>query len=453
MSSAEVVHLAREAASAIASGELEDAAKYFARLETIEPEEALWPQRLGEVQQRLGHSQHAIESLSRAAGLYSVKGDLVKAIALSREILALEPERAGKRRVADAIPVFRGQPISLPPEPVAAEPSGEPLEAMELSRIVPGAREVDSDPREVDLIYEIPLELVLDEAPAGTTAAPSAKDTLQKTPFFSALSARSFLNLASGARSLRLSAGELVFRQGDPGDALYVVAEGAVRVVAEGPPRTELGRLEAGEFFGEIALVTDEPRNATVEAAEDAWVLAFDRALVHQVVEEDGWLVTVLLKFLQDRILQKLMHTHPLFRALAEDDREAISRRARFIEIEAGRTLIRQGDLPKGLFILVAGRVAVTRTQDGLVHPLATLRPGDLCGEMSLLTRQTAIATARATTKCFAIELPAGAFYQLVGLHGEVLDFVKALADERRKQIDQMTSGTSAFEEVRLPLV
>lgn len=442
--SPEIRRLAREAKEALEAHNADVAIDRLAALEAADPTNPLWPRRLADLYRLLGRTQHAIEALSRSAGLYTHAGDLVKAIAISKEILALDPASAARPqdRIAQAIPIVQGAKIPEPPGVRLIElEEDEPLEAVQLSRVVPGSKEVEHDPDQQQQIYEIPLEVEIDleeEPSADLPPVPSARDTLPKTPLFSALSAQSFLKLAAGARMLRLKPGEVVFKQGDPGDALYVVADGWVRVVAEGPPRTELGRLDDGEFFGEIALVTDEPRSATVEAATDAWVLALDRALVHQVMEEDGWVITVMLKFLRDRFVDRLMRTHPLFKALPPEDRVKIAEKARFVEIEAGRALIRQGDLPKGLFIMVAGKVDITREQDGVIHKLAVLKPGDLCGEMSLLSRKPAVATARAGTKCFAIELPAGAFYQLVTLNFEALDYVKNLAEARKKAVGEL---------------
>ena len=64
-----------------------------------------------------------------------------------------------------------------------------------------------------------------------------------------------------------------MFAQGDPGDAFYVIAAGALDVTVDGAP---VSPLAAGESFGEIALLRDTPRTATITAREpsDLWALA-----------------------------------------------------------------------------------------------------------------------------------------------------------------------------------
>jgi NADH dehydrogenase len=84
---------------------------------------------------------------------------------------------------------------------------------------------------------------------------------------------------ALGVRREYFEPGQTVFREGDRGDWLYVVTEGEVEVsrrVGDGAA-TPLRRLGAGECFGEIALVSDRPRTATVTAVTATSVLAVDR--------------------------------------------------------------------------------------------------------------------------------------------------------------------------------
>ena len=69
-------------------------------------------------------------------------------------------------------------------------------------------------------------------------------------------------------------AGETVIRQGERGDSLYLIARGvvAVLIAVDGKPSERVASLHAGEFFGEMALLTAERRNATVRAVTDCQV-------------------------------------------------------------------------------------------------------------------------------------------------------------------------------------
>jgi hypothetical protein len=93
-------------------------------------------------------------------------------------------------------------------------------------------------------------------------------------PAFADLPQRALEQLSWSAREIRLPAGEVVIREGDPGDTFYVVLSGSLRVSQAG---RELRTLGPGAGFGEIALLRDTPRTATVTAATDLALGAVDR--------------------------------------------------------------------------------------------------------------------------------------------------------------------------------
>jgi CRP-like cAMP-binding protein len=87
-------------------------------------------------------------------------------------------------------------------------------------------------------------------------------------------------------------AGSVIVRQGDPGRDFYVIAEGEVQIELEhdDPERVPdiIARLGAGEFFGELSLLTDQPRNASVVAASRCRVLSLSRDAFETYLEESA---------------------------------------------------------------------------------------------------------------------------------------------------------------------
>jgi MFS family permease len=105
-------------------------------------------------------------------------------------------------------------------------------------------------------------------------ADPRRLELLLGIPMFSPLSPPVLEQLAAGLAPVSMSAGEEIIRLGDHGDRFYVVSSGEVEVVVDGRPPKREGE---GTYFGEIALLRDVPRTATVRAATDVELYALDR--------------------------------------------------------------------------------------------------------------------------------------------------------------------------------
>lgn len=99
--------------------------------------------------------------------------------------------------------------------------------------------------------------------------------------------------------------GEVILCAGEAGDSLYLVRSGsvAVRIGVDGLER-EVATLKEGEFFGEMGLMTGEPRRATVVAKTDAACYVIDRALFAEVLEKKSGLVEEIGKLLAERQLE-----------------------------------------------------------------------------------------------------------------------------------------------------
>ena len=103
-------------------------------------------------------------------------------------------------------------------------------------------------------------------------------ELLKTVPLFSQLPAEEFGVIAGRMRPRTVNAGDLVVRQGDPGRTLFLVARGVVRVVKERRgERESLATLMAGDFFGEMAIIRETERSATVEAVSNCLLYELDR--------------------------------------------------------------------------------------------------------------------------------------------------------------------------------
>ncbi len=112
-------------------------------------------------------------------------------------------------------------------------------------------------------------------------------DVLNRVPVFVPLDAAELEQLSHDCTRQDFGRGERVVHQGDTGDAMYVVLEGTaiVTVKTEADAEREVARLARGEFFGEMALLTGDPRTASVTAVDDLSVLVIHKAALQAMLE------------------------------------------------------------------------------------------------------------------------------------------------------------------------
>lgn len=112
---------------------------------------------------------------------------------------------------------------------------------------------------------------------------------------------------------VQVAAGETLFRQGDAGDALYLIDQGEVAVLVDSEPPTSavtaaipLARLAAGQSFGETALLTGEPRTATVTAITDTALLKIGKEHFDELLDESPRLRQAVETLNSQRLLQNI---------------------------------------------------------------------------------------------------------------------------------------------------
>jgi CRP-like cAMP-binding protein len=108
-----------------------------------------------------------------------------------------------------------------------------------------------------------------------------------------------FLNLFRDKEAKSFAAGQFVFQAGDPGETMYIITEGEVEIL-DGSAILETAG--PGSIVGELALIDDEPRSATVVAKTDCRLVAVDRRRFEYMVQETPFFGLAVMKVLADRL-------------------------------------------------------------------------------------------------------------------------------------------------------
>lgn len=135
----------------------------------------------------------------------------------------------------------------------------------------------------------------------------SLAETLDNVDIFRALDDDARAHIAEGMQELTFDAGEAVVTQGEEGDSLFIIAEGAVGVrVAVGESDTiEVDRMGAGTYFGEMALLTGEPRSASIVAVTDCRVFKITKDTIAPLIEASPEVCEILSEELTRREINR----------------------------------------------------------------------------------------------------------------------------------------------------
>jgi putative peptide zinc metalloprotease protein len=154
------------------------------------------------------------------------------------------------------------------------------------------------------------FRLALDAHPEGRSAFEKLADDLLVTKLlkqaspFSTLDGERLRRLAARLERLEVPTGETIIRQGEAGEECYVLRSGRVEVLAASGARGDeriLATLDPGSLFGEAALLTDGPRNATVRTIEPCTLLALRRTDLLEVLGEDQQTRELMLELVRMR--------------------------------------------------------------------------------------------------------------------------------------------------------
>ena len=250
--------------------------------------------------------------------------------------------------------------------------------------------------------------------------------SLRRCGLFRGFDAARLDALAAAARELTLAGGAAVFHEGDPGDAMYVVLDGAVQIYTRDRDGREvvLVRLEAGEHFGEQSLLpgTTGRRSAGARATEAIRLARVPKGDFQAALAEDDALRERLVAIGGEQVRGNLQILSPLARGLGL---EAVASQRR--ALADGEVLFRQGDDADALYFVAVGRLAVWREDGGARALIRYVERGGCVGELALVRRDRRSATVTAEGAAEVLAVPRAAFDEVYGRSAAVREHLATL--------------------------
>ncbi|MFH1018017.1 MAG: cyclic nucleotide-binding domain-containing protein [Pseudomonadota bacterium] len=405
--------------------------------------------RIGDLHRRFGEKAEAVEALKKVAVLYAGQGFWAKAIALNKMILEMDPgDISIQRKLAQMMaartetasrtdPEFRSPTTSeilettiesVSPSISETEPEGsvEPAQSWMMGNLV--------EFEEHDLAEKIEVGESGDWKADHARTLGTPRTGLKNVPLFSDMTVEEFHAFLDRLTIRWCPPGTLVCGEGDPGRSMFIVADGELEVFtrdADGA-RVFLARLRGGDFFGEFGLLTNERRNASVEARTDAELLEITSADLEAIAGRHPRIRSILHEYLRQRILNNILAKSPVFRVLTPTERSNLIAVLRPRDAGAGETIIVQGSEGEEMYFIKTGSVSVLMTPaTGERIVVGELGPGDYFGEVAMLTGKPRMATVRAASDCALFELKRKEAAQVLRGSREVLQRLRAKIDER----------------------
>lgn len=223
----------------------------------------------------------------------------------------------------------------------------------------------------------------------------------------------------------KVAPGEEIIKQGAVGDYFYVVETGTLDVFVSRNGQTpfKVTDYTSGGSFGELALMYNAPRAATIIATSDSVLWALDRVSFRKILMEST--------SRKRRMYEAFLEEVPLLISLEAYERHKIADALESVTFNDGEPVIRQGDVGDSFYIIESGNARVLKKDEqGVEHEFPGLKKGDYFGELALLNDQPRLATIVANGKLRCATLGKKAFVRLLG---PVVDIIKRNADSYSK--------------------
>ena len=230
--------------------------------------------------------------------------------------------------------------------------------------------------------------------------------------------------------------GEIIFNRNDYTNTFYSIVEGEVGIELNGDtPAARWIILRAGDFFGELSLVSGRRRAATAKASLNCVLIETPRRSMLKLIAS----VDSVRRAIDAAFLKRAVRAH-LAPDLPDADLDALTQGAQLKSCAAGETLFAEGAAADGLYLIRRGSVTVSRRIGGRDVVLSYVAAGNYVGEMALLSDAPRMGTVKASVATEAIVLDGARFKEVVARHPKLRATLEESFLKRIRENVQMES-------------
>lgn len=233
--------------------------------------------------------------------------------------------------------------------------------------------------------------------------------------------------------------GQILCRQGQDDNALFLVIDGEFEVSTESNGRTtSLGKLGPGELIGEIAALFLIPRIATVTATRPSAVLEIPCEIFSELLAENPAIRAAVNKRSRNRVVETSLRCVPIFNDLDAQPFGELCYLSSVVKAKKNEVIVREGGTERSMYVICSGTARVYITVDGKEINISLLRPGDYFGEYALLTGEPRSASVSALTDLQLVLLEGEALQSFIDYYNNVENQLKLNTLLRKQSLDLM---------------
>jgi cAMP-dependent protein kinase regulator len=254
-----------------------------------------------------------------------------------------------------------------------------------------------------------PKEFTAKEIPKSEEQLNQIVNKLGNSFVFSALNHKQKLIVGKAMELIEAIPDQSIIRQGDPGNSLFFVEYGKLecfKIINNN--RVFLKFYGPNEAFGELALLYNVPRAASITAVEDSKLWELDRETFNHIVKNAA--------IQQREHFEEVLSKIEILKGMDNYDRVQLADGIKEASFKENETVIRQGDWGDVFYMIEEGEaVALKRRNNGNEEEVLQYKKGDYFGELALLKGQPRAASVKATTDLKCLTLDRQSFTRLLG--------------------------------------
>ncbi|XP_026477143.1 cAMP-dependent protein kinase type II regulatory subunit-like [Ctenocephalides felis] len=240
----------------------------------------------------------------------------------------------------------------------------------------------------------------------------------------------------------RVHSGDYIIKQGDDGDNFYVVETGTFKAYVTNIPGEEpklIHTYENSGSFGELALLYNMPRAATIQAITDGSLWAMDRCTFRRILLKTA--------FKKRKMYENLINSVPMLKCLQPYERMNLADALVSKEYKPEEQIIKQGDSADGMYFVEDGVVTITvHGDDGREIEVNKIIKGGYFGELALVTHRPRAASAYAHNNVKLAFLDVDAFERLLG---PCMELMKRNFDDYEEQLLRIFGSKTNISDLR----